>query len=167
MLFVLTGPESSGKSTLAEALAGHFQRQWIAEAAREMLTAAVYEATDLLQIAEAQQRAEQPHAGDLTFADTDLQTIYIWWQERFGPAPSSLVQAYARQSRRFYLLCQPDLPWQPDPLRQNPHDRGRLFDLYERDLRTRGLPYEIVSGAGSPRIEQAIATVKRVLAAQP
>lgn len=167
MLFVLTGPESSGKSTLTETLAAHFATRWITEAARDMLTDAVYQAHNLLQIAEAQRRAERAHDDALAFADTDLQTIYIWWQERFGPAPSSLVEAYARQSPRFYLLCQPDLPWQPDPLRQNPHDRERLFALYERDLCARGLPYEIVSGAGNARAERAIATVKRVLAAPP
>ena len=167
MLFVLTGPESSGKSTLAEALAGHFETSWIAEMARAMLTTTAYEATDLLQIASAQQHAEQRHAGGLAFADTDLQTLYIWWQERFGPVPSSLVRAYAGQTARHYLLCAPDLPWQPDPLRENPDDRERLFELYERDLRVRGLSFEVVSGAGSERTERAIAAVTSVLAAQP
>ena len=134
MLIVVTGPESSGKTTLVEALAQHLNAPRVAEAARRYLQGRVgYQPSDLLQIARQQQAAEGSVLGcapNVAIADTDLQVVYIWWQERFGPAPAMLHEAYARQSPRHYLLCKPDLPWEADPLRENPEDRERLWQIY-------------------------------------
>ncbi len=164
MLFVLTGPESSGKSTLAHDLGAHFAAPCVAEAARLYLQdKTTYVPSDLLEIARLQQQAEQRTQGDLVFADTDLQVIYIWWQEKFGPAPERLSQAYADQSERHYLLCRPDLAWAHDLMRENPHDRGRLYALYKADLRARKLNYDEVYGEGDARLGQAITIVSEVL----
>ena len=99
----------------------------------------------------------------LAFADTDLQVLHIWWQEKFGPAPRSLSMAYALQSERHYLLCEPDMPWTADPLRENPHDRDRLFALYETDLQQRGLPYSRIAGVDDARVAQAVSAVEAEL----
>jgi nicotinamide riboside kinase len=172
MLFVLTGPESAGKSTLTQALAEHFAAPWVAEFARQYLhdhlqVSATYQPSDLLHIAGQQQSAERDldDATPFAFADTDLQVIYIWWQERFGPVPRVLSQAYARQSPRHYLLCEPDVAWTPDPLRENPVDRTRLFQAYEADLQRRGLAYSIVRGDGQARLDYALEAVLNVSAA--
>ena len=166
MLFVLTGPESSGKSALTEKLADHLTAPAIAEVARTYLqTRSIYLPSDLLEIARQQAKAEAAAQvrSQLAVADTDLQVVYIWWQERFGPVPESLSHAYRQQTRRHYLLCRPDIPWTPDPLRENPHDRERLFDCYLEDLERRNLAYSIVEGEDDHRLENAIKAVTAVL----
>jgi nicotinamide riboside kinase len=165
MLFVLTGPESSAKSSLTHALGAHFDVPAVGEVARQMLANVVrYAPSHLLQIAQRQQLAESALAEGFGFADTDLQVIYVWWQERFGPAPAHLAAAYAAQSTRHYLLCRPDIPWEDDPLRENPFDRERLLAIYQADLEARGLPYSIIQGHGEARLNAAIRAVKAVLA---
>jgi nicotinamide riboside kinase len=163
---VVVGPESSGKTTLARALAEHFDAPWVAEVAREHLSSgAAYDATKLDQIARAQYDAEQqgrathPH---LVILDTDLLVIDIWWRERFGKPPDWLVELLAStapEPRRRYLLCPPDLPWEADPLRENPHDRERLYDLYRRRLTELGASYQVISGAGARRSAAAIRAI--------
>ena len=163
MLFVLTGPESAGKSVLTMALAEHFSAPYVDEVARTYIRAGhVYHPSDLLKIAVQQQLAEAMSSVALAFADTDLQVLYIWWQERFGPVPKKLVTAFKQQSPRHYLLCVPDIPWAPDPLRENPHDRDRLLQLYEADLLSRDLPFSRIQGVGEERIANAIAAVDAV-----
>ena len=162
----LTGPESSGKSTLAEALANVLKAPLLPELARCWLTG-----TDppeqnvqlLSRLALAQQEQEQMALSarpPWLLLDTDILVLEIWWRERFSAAgervPSWLRDARLQRSPRRYLLCQPDMPWEPDPLRQNPHDRDRLFDghlrLHERDV----FPWRIVSGSVEARLEQAM-----------
>ena len=165
LIVVCTGPESSGKTTLAQALAAHLKVPLVREQARDYLSTPRYVPTDILNIAARQVAAERDARvqASLACADTDLQVLYIWWQERFGPAPSALARAYATQSPRLYLLCRPDLPWQADPLRENPNDRDRLFELYRRDLSARELNFAIVEGQGQARVEQALGSVAGVV----
>ena len=85
--------------------------------------------------------------------------MYLWWQERFGPVPMGLAQDYAGLERRHYLLCAPDIQWSPDPLRENPHDRERLFELYQSDLLCRKLPFTKIAGTGEQRFDCAVSAV--------
>jgi nicotinamide riboside kinase len=159
---VLTGPESTGKTSLAEQLAKHFQAPLIAEIARAYLQdRSGYLPTDLLQIATLQRAAEgAAEDADVAIMDTDLQVVTIWWQEKYGAAPRSLTHAYRTQRERHYLLCAPDLEWAPDPLREAPEDRERLFELYQADLDARDLPYSIVEGLGDARLTAAVRAIE-------
>ncbi|XOV81687.1 MAG: AAA family ATPase [bacterium] len=167
MLFVVTGPESTGKTTLTAALAEHLQAPYVAEAARAYLQDKYrYEPSDVLAIAHRQQQLERgvlARDPQVAIADTDLQVVYIWWQERIGPAPEILRNAYAQQSPRYYLLCRPDLPWEADPLRENPDDRDRLWQVYLADLSARQLPFSVVEGKGRQRFDCAVRVINRVL----
>jgi len=182
MLFVLTGPESCAKSSLATALSEHFQGLYVEEVARRYLQGRLnYQPSDLLQIAVLQQAEESAVVGDevghtmdgaresalaaptLVFADTDLQVIYIWWQEKYGAVPRCLTRAYANASPRHYLLCAPDIPWQADELRENPQDRERLFALYKADLEARGSAFTQIQGQGAERLSNAIEAVHQAM----
>ena len=156
--FVLTGPECSGKTTLSKSLAKHFQGKYLDEPARKILKGlTVYTPKDLLAIFQAYVKREDGNfCGTLLFLDTDLQNLFLWWQEKYGPAPRKLCRAYQAQSERFYLLCRPDLPWVHDPLRENPIDRERIFELYYRDMVDRKLPFAIIEGDGASRLERSI-----------
>lgn len=153
-----TGPESAGKTTLCRRLAAAFGVPWLPEYAREHLAArAGYDETDVAAIAREHMRREAALVAGSTAGvvlDTDLSVILIWWRERFGPAPPWLEHAFAAQSPRLYLLCRPDLPWQPDPLRETAGDRCRLLRHYRayRDLLAeRALPFVVIDGQGAAR----------------
>ena len=159
--FVLTGPECSGKTILSKSLAEHLQGKYLAEPARTILNGVrAYTPRDLLVILRGYINREDANFSDTTlFLDTDLQNLFLWWQEKYGPAPRKLIQAYKAQTDRFFLLCKPDLPWVSDPLRENPNDRERLFGLYYRDLVNRKLPFAIIEGDGEGRLEMSIEIV--------
>ena len=159
---VITGPESAGKTELAVILSKKIGLPLVTEIARDYLSQRMgsYLPSDLLSISELQCRQESVMRVDSGFvADTDHQVLSIWWQEKYGPLPHRLSELYRNQGERFYLLCFPDLPWQRDPLRENEHDRKRLFDLYVRDLEGRKLPYAIVKGIGEERTRLAVQAI--------
>ena len=156
---VLTGPESCGKTELACQLSERLSIPCVPEMARDYLSKKTgsYLPSDLLVIAELQrQKEEETRAISDYIADTDQQALSIWWQEKFGPTPQLICDLYKRQSRGVYLLCYPDLVWEPDPLRENENDRLRLFEIYLEDLRKRELLYRVVKGTGETRLNNAI-----------
>lgn len=157
----IVGPESAGKTTLAKALAQRWRAPWVAEYAREYLRdRSGYRIEHLAAIArgqmarEAQALARRP---ERLVLDTDLLVILVWWRERFGAPPQWLEAAFLGQPPRRYLLTRPDLPWQPDPLRESPRDRERLFDVYRAELEARCARFGIVSGFGPARLQSALA----------
>jgi len=172
-LVAVVGPESTGKTTLALELATAFDVPCLPEYAREYLEErlertgdASYDETDLAAIAQEHMRREAAFVrsgGRGGVIDTDLIVILIWWNERFGKAPAWLHGAIAAQSRRLYLLCAADLPWQADPLRESEHDRGRLFGVYRAVLTDLELPFALVTGHGNARFGAARNAASRVL----
>ena len=64
------------------------------------------------------------------------------------------------------LLCRPDIPWEPDPLRENPHDRDRLFAVWEREMQALGLPYTIIEGTEEERMRAAMNIAEVLLQAE-
>ncbi|MEZ5550272.1 MAG: ATP-binding protein [Pseudomonadales bacterium] len=163
----LTGPESTGKTTLARSLAAHFNVPMVAEAARDYLGARQgYGEKDLLEIARLQIAAERDarssHDG-LLISDTDLLVLQIWWEEKFGPAPDLIREGMAARTPRIYLLTYPDLPWEPDPLRENPTDRMRLFARHESELTRGPFRYGIVEGLDDSRLESALHQFERLI----
>lgn len=162
----LTGPESTGKTTLAEALAAHFKVPLVPEVARDYLKAhQAYGKADLLEIARLQVAAEREarsaHDG-LLISDTDLLVLQIWWEEKYGEIPPLIREGMATRAPRIYLLTYPDLPWQPDPLRESPTDRMRLFARHESELTRGPHRYAIVEGLGESRLDSALHQFERL-----
>lgn len=155
-LVCLTGAESSGKTTLAQALAEQIGAVLVPEAARQMLKPqAAYDIDDVVRIGLAQADSEDAaladHAGWVV-ADTDLTVIRIWLQERFGVWPAVLAERFEARAPRTYVLCTPDMPWQPDPLREHPNDRWRLHEQYRLLLGSLEEPIVEVSGSVAERL---------------
>ncbi|MCZ6889730.1 MAG: AAA family ATPase [Gammaproteobacteria bacterium] len=165
LIVSIVGPESSGKTTLAERLAMTFGAPGLAEYAREYLTGRPnYTENDLDTIARGQQAQEHAllEAGHpLVVLDTDLIVIRVWWQEKYGYVPDWVDQHLREQRERVYLLTCPDLPWEPDPLRESPADRDRLFEIYRVTLDQYGFSYSEIRGTGEPRYELGLAAVRR------
>jgi NadR type nicotinamide-nucleotide adenylyltransferase len=157
----LTGPESTGKTTLAEALAMHFRTNWVKEHAREYLSGLdrSYSMDDILAIAREQLRQEQTalqNANGLLFSDTELILIKVWSEDVFNDCPDWIRKNILPYRYDLYLLTAPDIEWKYDPLRENPHRREFLFDWYERELKIIGARYSVISGSGKARLENAI-----------
>ncbi len=157
---VLTGPESSGKTTLASQLAEAFGTVWVPEFARQYLDnlGRPYIADDLLEIAHGQVALEDEmakQAKGLFFLDTSLEVIKIWSEARFGHcAPWTLEQLQDRLPDH-YLLCLPDLPWEADPLRENRETRDVLLGIYRRELTSLRVKFTEVGGSGKQRFQHA------------
>ena len=168
LIISIVGPESSGKSSLAEALSRHCGVPWLPEYAREYLEGRPdYVEQDLEEIAREQVRREQriiEENPELVILDTDLVVISIWWQEVFGHVPDWVSRHLRTQSPRNYLLVHPDLPWEFDPLRVSPHDRDRLFGLYQSFLRNEGFSVVEISGQGEARTQMALAALEGISA---
>lgn len=160
------GAESTGKTTLCRELATHFGVPWLSEYAREYLDGTPYQQRDVEFIAREQTRREAELLANTVggvVLDTDLAVILIWWREKYGAAPPWLAHAFAAQAPRLYLLCRPDLPWQPDPLRESPDDLGLLHERYLSLLTEKRLPFAEIGGVGETRLEQAIAAARPCL----
>lgn len=165
----ITGPESTGKSTLAQALANHFHTAWVSEFAREYLKekGTHYSIDDVLEIAKGQLKSEETQAlltDTFLFCDTDMLVTKIWCDVVFNTCPPWIEQQFKNHRYDLYLLCYPDIAWEPDPLRENPENRETLFGYYEEALKANGMPYEIISGKGTQRIAKAISFVKKLKA---
>lgn len=168
----LTGPESTGKSTLAAQLAAHYGTTFAPEFAREYLadSGPHYSAKDLEEIARGQLAAEatavaqaEAHGHGLVFFDSDLLVIKIWFEHSFGSCPEWIMQAIACQHYDLVLLMGVDLPWQPDPLREHPHLRQHFYDLYQRVLREQISNFAEVAGDYRRRFAQACFLVDELL----
>jgi NadR type nicotinamide-nucleotide adenylyltransferase len=157
----ITGPESTGKSMLAEQLAAHFRTAWVPEYAREYLGSLgrPYGEKDILTIARGQMEREasaQSRAGGYLFCDTDLLVTKIWSDVKYGRCDPWILTQLEVHRYDLYLLCDIDLPWEYDPLREHPDHRQFLFNLYFNELKDRGFPFAVVRGSGNTRTENAI-----------
>lgn len=164
LTIAIVGPESSGKTTLTEALAHHYRCAWAKEYARVVLEedGPSYAEEDLLAFAQGQmlalgeaiQLAERTPP-PLVFCDTDIITIRIWSQEVYGRCHPLIDQLARQVAFDHWFLCKPDIPWEPDPLRENPHDRDRLFMIYAKMLNELGKPYTVIEGDHEQRMRTA------------
>lgn len=164
----VTGPECSGKSELTERLSQYFNIPKAEEFAREFLSATGgnYVEKDLPEICKGQLAAEDAavsRADRMAIFDTDMTVLKIWSMFRFGSVPAFIGRADLQRVYHLKLLCRPDLPWEPDPLRESPDPRERdlLFGIFKRHLEAGPAPFEIVEGTGEQRFRKAISLVER------
>ncbi|MBI5916112.1 MAG: ATP-binding protein [Bacteroidetes bacterium] len=165
---VLTGPESTGKTTLAGQLSAHFGTVWVPEFARQYLDALgrPYAQDDLLEIARGQVALEEEMTGQangLLFFDTGLEVLKIWSEVRYGDCHPWILAQVQQRRADHYLLCLPDLPWAFDPQRENPDDRTVLLELYRRELAALGADFTEVHGQGDGRFQNALEAVKNFI----
>lgn len=167
---VVIGPESTGKSTLSEKLAAHFNTVWTPEYAREYINQLQrpYEESDLLQIAAGQVALEQQMAGlanEVLICDTDLYVIKVWSEHKYGHCDPRILQQIARQHCDLYLLTYIDLPWEEDPQREypDPEMRHYFYNIYREIVINSGVEWKDIRGSYEEREALAIAAVQQLL----
>ncbi|WP_293761403.1 ATP-binding protein [uncultured Aquitalea sp.] len=157
----IIGPESCGKTTLAQDLRNALQNagetaDWAAEYAREYYADRPYTVAmaDIEAIARGQLETERRHAdADWLLCDTTVVTCVVWAQVAFGAASGALAGLNRPQDYALTVLTAPDIPWQPDPLRSHPAQRDWLFGLYQAEIAHSGIPPLIVRGSRQARVD--------------
>lgn len=170
---VVFGTESTGKTTLAARLAEQFGEPWAEEFVREFweLKEGKITGEDLGTIALGQIANEDlavAQARRVVFFDTDLITCTLWDDVLFPGACPPWVRAEAEERARgvaLWLLCDTDVPFEPDPQRSFPDAEGRARGrtLWREALEKRGLPFVDVRGTWAERERSAVVAVQKLL----
>ena len=178
---VILGPESTGKSTLCEQLAAHFKTNWVKEYAREYLltNGMQYTYENLLDIAKGQVAEEElaEEAGIETiqqqttnnkqqtlFIDTDMYVMKVWCEYVFNRCHHWILNRIVERQYDLYLLCNIDLPWIKDELREYPDlkSREKLYRHYKEIITNQQVPWVDIRGSYEERLVRAIAAVERL-----
>ena len=162
---VLYGPESSGKTTLAKALAKQFQTTWVPEFARNYLQEKwdqkkeVCSLEDLIIIAKGQINQENnliEDANKFLFCDTNVLITKAWSETHFNGYCAPEIQYWVDTFKYdHYFLTDIDVPWQADDLRDRPDSRKQMFDYFENLLKNKKASYTLLKGNLNVRLKKA------------
>ena len=161
----ITGPESSGKTTLSQSLAEYLNVVFIPEYARSYLekTNGRYNQSDLDLIAKGQLESISAPQNKIIICDTDFSVLEIWSQYKYGSVSDSIQSIVEQNLFDLHILCTPDIPWEEDSLRENPVNRDQLFELYKESLNRHNKKFIIVTGEHKNRIEKSLHSIDRLL----
>jgi NadR type nicotinamide-nucleotide adenylyltransferase len=177
---VVVGPESTGKSTLCEKLATHYNTIWVKEYAREYLlkNGTEYTFENLLEVANGQLRLEEegieqltekfktePTQKPLLFIDTDQYVMKTWCEFVFGKCHPWILDQIVERKYDLYLLGNVDAPWVKDELREYPDlvTREKLYHHYRDILINQQVPWVDICGNYDERLQKAIEAIDRLL----
>jgi NadR type nicotinamide-nucleotide adenylyltransferase len=185
---VAIGPESTGKSMLCEQLAQHFNTTCCPEYARAYLNenGVKYDYEDLSKIAQGQlvmedycvekvssQRSMVNNKSkqnspfiihhSLLFIDTNMYVMKVWYEYVFQKCEFFVLDEIAARQYDLYLLCNIDLPWTEDEMREYPDEQPRkeLYNIYKDLLINQKTLWIEISGSYEERLQKAIAAVER------
>lgn len=170
---VIIGPESTGKSTLCEQLAAHYKTIWVKEYAREYLlkNGTDYTFENLLDIARGQLQLEEAAAQSLTtqhsplIIDTDMYVMKVWCEFVFEKTHHWILNRLVERKYDLYLLCNIDLPWVKDELREYPDliSREKLYHHYKDAMINQNVPWVDISGGYEERLQKAVTAIDKII----
>lgn len=170
---VVFGPESTGKTTLCKRLASYYQTVWVPEFSRTYAEEKwekhqkPCEETDIMPIAIGQMTLENSFvnkANQLLICDTDLLETKVYAEHYYNKTIPDLEEAITNNDYSLYLLSYIDVPWEPDGIRDQPHNREVLFTAFENALINYKKPYILLTGDEDARFTKAIFTIENLLA---
>jgi nicotinamide riboside kinase len=163
--FSIIGPESSGKTTIANSIGEKWGINVVPEYAREYLdnNGPNYDFDDVIQMAIGQKEIEQLsfESNNHTILDTNLYVYKLWFEEAYKRKVEWLDKSIEQAPYHFHFLCYPSKTWQPDPLREHPdfNDRLRFFNWFEQILKSDKRKYTVLEGDIDEMIECANRTI--------
>jgi NadR type nicotinamide-nucleotide adenylyltransferase len=169
---VLTGSESTGKTTLAGKLSAHYGAVLVPEFVRDYVSAkgAPVEFGDHGPIARGQMALEDAHTGSgpwLVIQDTDLLSTVVYSEHYFGTCPAWIGEALAPRRPDLYLLCEIDVPWVADDVRDRGHMREEMQALFRAAVTASGVPTAVISGGWTERFQRAVDAIDEMLLVAP
>lgn len=185
---VVIGPESTGKSSLCEQLANHYKTEWVKEYAREYLltNGTEYNYDNLLEIAKGQFALEKAaiqlvenkikistdnnttsaanNLPEIVLIDTNMYVLKVWCEFVFEKCHPWILNQIVENSYDLYLLCDIDLPWVKDELREYPEVgiREKLYHHYKDLLINQSTPWVNISGNYQQRVEKAVNAIDSI-----
>ena len=166
---VITGAESTGKTTLAEQLAAHFEAPLSREFVRDYVESIdrPIRAKDLGAIMEGQINYESEackNSPRIVFHDTNLLSNSIYAEYYFKQQPKALDSVLSLTKYDLYLFCQNEIPWQPDgEQRDSPRARDEIHQAFEKHLAVCPVPVIQIKGNPENRFHQAISAIRECL----
>ena len=155
---VITGSESSGKTTLFKELKSLTGFSFLPEFSRSYINQInrPYDYNDILEIAKLYEKElEIASKNELSIiSDTDLLTLLIWCEYKYDKCHSFIKESLTKNPPDFYLLCSPNIPWEFDSQRENPNNRVELFNIHLKKIMELGIDFEIIEGNSSKRLIQ-------------
>lgn len=165
----VVGPESTGKSTMANFLAKELNTFCVPEYARyycENLNKQ-YTVEDEVNMFHGQRALEDAISSrvsnNLLVCDTTILTVKIWCDHLFQFTPDIVVNEIKTRKYDLYLLMDIDLPWEDDPLRDFPDQREHFLEIWKKELNSLNANYVLVSGIGEQRLTNGLQACKDFL----
>ena len=173
----LIGPESTGKTTLAERLADRYRTTFVPEYGRAYTLDKLrssesnrWRESEFVHIAREQQR----RSPGIVVCDTDAFATQIWLERYLGDTatsdgPSETPVGWPTRDRPMdlYLLEDPNVPFVADEIRDGERLRTWMFDRFRRELERRALRYEILRGSYAQREAQAVTAIDALVRPAP
>ncbi|HWJ43885.1 MAG: ATP-binding protein [Gemmatimonadaceae bacterium] len=170
----VTGPESTGKTTLARRLAELLRTAWVPEASRvyaervgRPLVASDVSpiAREHIALADAGAATARDRVAPALILDTDLLSTIVYARHYYDAVPPWIEEAERARRADLYLLCDVDVPWIADGVRDRPTGRGAMFDRFHCALTQRGAAPVVVRGDWETRWALAFAAATERLTA--
>lgn len=168
-IVVATGAESTGKTEMCQYLASELNIPWVPELSRSFVEklGRPYTYNDVVELAHLQLeefKCKTNEGHKVILFDTDLIITKVWFDVVFGKCPEWIAEAIKSYPAAMHLFCKTDIPWIPDPVRENGGPmREKLSGIYMDELKHFGLPYTIISGQGSERRQCAMKAMKEIV----
>lgn len=154
----VVGPESTGKSTMAQFLAKELKTLCVPEYARYYCKHLnnSYTPQDELNMFYGQLALEDAilasTTSDIIICDTTIMTVKIWSDHLFGDTPLNVKTEINQRYYDLYLLMDIDLPWEDDPLRDFPNQREHFMTIWKRELEAINAKYTLISSTDEKRL---------------
>jgi len=169
---VLFGPQSTGKTTLANQLAAYYNTIMVPEYARTYAETKHHEnklldASDILPIAIGQMELENTltkKASNIVICDTDLLETKVYASIYYPEADTTILDENIQQNTyNFYFLTYIDVPWEADDIRDLQNQRETTFQKFESALQKHQKEYSILKGSKMERFEKAISIIDKLV----
>ncbi len=161
MRVVLTGSESTGKTTLAGRLAEFYATEFVPEFVRRYaaekdgpLTFEDHGPITRGQVALEDEYRARAHS--LLVQDTDLLSTVVYCNHYFGRCPAWIEETARERRPDLYLLCEIDLPWIADGVRDRGETREEMQQLFRDAVIASGVPFATITGMGEERLQRAV-----------